>query len=461
MKRIIYSAAIAALLVTSCQKTDVLNVAEDVIEFGTEVGKLTKAEDSTTPNYNINDPKYGTLVQQGFRVWAVADFTSGSYSDGKFYDGINGVDVNYTTAWGFEDGKHWWPSANQYLYFYMISSKNKTWLTDIKTANKFGDNTETTTDVESVILPVYTITPDTKIKVGNVEKNAVAVADNDIMVADHVRQDKNGQNGDKAVKPHFRHTMTKVQFNFVKGAQSAGGATPATNVILKSITTSPLKNNGILTVNYSKYDETTNTSTPATTPFTWNEPTGENVSSVPFTKESTNKVTYVIEGGAIIEPAASTDALPSNVAEGTLGVVYAADGTPTVYKYGKSTDSNENSWIVDTTPNTYKTVNGDVLTTDVNSFVTWYMIPQDLDDVVTDETTGDVTEEGTIVTIEYVADGKDITQKFSLAVAGVTEDWTQETCVRYNVTIAPHKIVFSPYVTDWDKNTNNKPEMNN
>lgn len=463
MKRIIYSAAIAALLVTSCQKTDVLNVVEEAIEFGTEVGKLTKADDeSTTPNYDVDDPKYGTLVQQGFRVWAVADFESGNaYEDGYFYDGINGVDVAYTTGWGFPNGeKHMWPAADDYLYFYMISSRNITWLESIKSEEKFGKGEASATDISTVTLPIYTIAPDTdtKVKVGATDVPAVVVADNDIMVADHIRQDKGAPGTDKTVRPHFRHTMTKVQFNFVKGEQVVDGAPLASNVILKSITTSPLNNAGVLTVNYSTYDEITNTKSDAQIPFEWTNKNGQ----VPFTKSSANVVTYVVKGGAIVTAAASYEDLPSeNVADGALRVVYATNGTATVYKatVTEGDGGNTVNWVEDQTANAYKTVNGDILTTTQNTFVTWYMIPQNLTPATFVD--GEVTEEGTIVTIEYVADGKDITQKFSLAVDGPTEDWTKETCVRYNVTIAPNKIVFSPDVTDWDTTTNNKPGMSN
>lgn len=427
MKRIIYSVAIAAFLVTSCQKTDVLNVVEDAIEFDTEVGKMTKAD----IDYD-NDAKYSTLVSQGFRVWAVADFVSGAIKDGDIYDGINGISVNRNnSAWGFTGGKHLWPSEGNFLYFYMISSKDEVsmvgeadWLTQIKNANYFSK-----AEVSTVSLPMYTIATDTKVIVDKAEEDAITLADNDIMVADHIRQDKSGDGKDKTVKPYFRHTMTKVEFNFVKGAQSVG--TPANVVILKSITTSKLKNKGELKIEYGK-DEL----------FDWTNEGGQ----VPFTKVANDTVTYVANTGEVIEAVENVDALNAiEGKEGALRVVYTDEGA-VVYRC-----SEEKVWEVDATENVYKTVNGKVLSTTKTNFVTWYMIPQDLTGVTTDAANnGNVTDEGTIVTIEYVADGKDITQKFSLAVDGVTEDWTKETCVRYNVTIAPHKIIFDPSVDKWN-----------
>ena len=70
-----------ALLASSCQKTDILNVVEDAIDFSTQVGKLTKAD--------YTDDKFSTLKSQGFRVWAVSDFSLGIDTDGKIYRGSN------------------------------------------------------------------------------------------------------------------------------------------------------------------------------------------------------------------------------------------------------------------------------------------------------------------------------------------------------------------------------------
>ena len=176
--------------------------------------------------------------------------------------------------------------------------------------------------------------------------------------------------------------------------------------------------------------------------FDWTNEDGQ----VRFTKVANDTVTYVANTGEIIEAVENVNALNAiEGKEGDLRVVYTDEGA-VVYRC-----SEEKVREVDATENVYKTVNGKVLSTTKTNFVTWYMIPQDLTGVTTDATdNGNVTDEGTIVTIEYVADGKDITQKFSLAVDGVTEDWTKETCVRYNVTIAPHKIIFNPSVDKWN-----------
>jgi hypothetical protein len=69
------------------------------------------------------------------------------------------------------------------------------------------------------------------------------------------------------------------------------------------------------------------------------------------------------------------------------------------------------------------------------------MIPQDLGD-------------SDVVTISYVADGTHIDQKFTLQVVkddATVADWVEEQCVNYNVTIAPHQILFSPEVETWEE----------
>jgi hypothetical protein len=83
------------------------------------------------------------------------------------------------------------------------------------------------------------------------------------------------------------------------------------------------------------------------------------------------------------------------------------------------------------------------------------MIPQTLDAAsLLDNTDKENMQfEGAVVTITYVADGKTITQNFDLNVSETTtiKDWNEEHCVRYNVTIAPHKIIFKPEVDQWSE----------
>ena len=66
---------------------------------------------------------------------------------------------------------------------------------------------------------------------------------------------------------------------------------------------------------------------------------------------------------------------------------------------------------------------------------------------------------GKKVRLNYVADGKHLSQEFALTGTSKDTDnktiqivWNEEKCVRYNVTIAPHKIEFSPTVGTWTPN---------
>ena len=428
MKRILYIAIMATLLVVSCQKTDILNVVEDTIEFSTEVGKLTKTE-TTAPNYA--EEKYETLVNQGFRVWAISDFTIGNDSKGQVYRGLKNLPVEHgTTGWGFAPSvtnKYLWPQGGYYLYFYAVSSdKDATWLSD-------GDTEAITTlfkndgtgSVKGVTFPVYTVDP---------------TAHDDVMVADHIYQTKSMS---RTVKPNFRHTMTKVVFNFKKGGPQDNGAEEASNIILKSISTTALTNKGKLSVTYStpevKNDETTIPAKEMT--FEWEEQS----STSTFSKNADGYVTYVKAGGEIITSVESFEALPSGAEDGARYVVYSTTDTgvsASVYK------SQNGAWAVDTTTE-YITVQGKALTDTFVPFVTWYMIPQDLDEAKLLE---GKELSGAVVTINYIADGKPLSQNFALTVSTTEagkKDWNEESCVKYNVTIAPHKIVFKPSVDSW------------
>ena len=427
MKKIIYCAAMATLLMTSCQKTEMLNVVEDTIDFTTHVGKLTKAEDT------YSDAKYATLINQGFRVWAVADFTSGSeVTDGKIYRGMNNLHVNYS-----EDSKKWtltekylWPQAGQYLYFYTLSSSKLTSLS--------ATNFETAPDAPSVAsLTISDYIVDDQ-------------ANDDVMVADHIRQQKKeGGTSTKEVKPEFRHTMTKVVFKFKSGGGVDNGAPEATNVILKGVQTTALDKSGDLVVTYSNA-----TATPATSlTFKWT--TDNTEAPAAFGLVSENILTIAKKGGSVIQVVESVETAPTEADK--VVVVYTKNNNvivkASIYKSVAQENQGTPTYIWDVVEehnyangawpeveaNKYETFNGTVLTSTLTEFVTWYMIPQDLGD-------------SDIVTISYVADGKHIDQKFTLQVVkddAAVADWVEEQCVNYNVTIAPHKIQFSPEVETW------------
>lgn len=421
MKRIIYSIAVVALSVTACQKTEMLNVVEDTIDFNTYVGKLTKA---------YEEDRFETLKIQGFKVWAVADFTSGTeVTQGKIYRGMAGLDVIHNNGtWKYaNNNKYLWPQADQYLYFYTLSSSKLTTITE--------DTFE------------YTGTPLTPVTGFTVEDYSVDDFPNDdVMVADHIyQQKKEDGKSTKEVRPVFRHTMTKVVFKFKSGAATDNQAPVASNVILKKIeTTNNISKAGNLTITYSA----------GTDPFKFDWTDATTAKSSEFKYIPDELFTIAKEGGRIIRVVDSQDA--ETAEEGKEIVVYTkendiitkaeiykakADGTDAyIWDLLETHTYTDAAWTTAET-HKYETFYGRLLTSgDHVEFVTWYMIPQNLG-------------EDHKVTISYVADGKPFDQKFSLQVdkgaTSTADDWMEEQCINYNITIAPHKILFSPSVEAW------------
>lgn len=438
MKRILYIAAMTALLMTSCQKTDILNVAEDTIDFSTEVGKLTKADYSSV--------KYNTLKDQGFRVWTFADFTLGSDLDGTIYREMANLPVHFTGT-GFEinsSKKYFWPAAGNYLYFHVLSAKNETWLASIDYKTVFLLVTSTEEDPKTVTgldLPTYTVNEN---------------ADDDIMVADSIRQDKSKS---KTVSPLFKHTMTQVRFNFQQGAAGTGedDAAEASVVILKGIQTEYLSKVGNLDVTYSATEDKTTTVDIDETKMSFKWTPTYDVIQDGATYTNMHQFKAVPSDNLVIVKNSSTiisqtaPAAESTPTEGDKYAVY--DGTDKTYTVKTYTSNTWNVEEVLTYDNEkarwssakYEAFPGKVLTGTMENFVTWYMIPQEL--TMDHSSSGETAK---TVRISYVADGKHIDQSFSLKGSTVTK-WSEEVCVNYNVTIAPHKIQFNPSVGDWDK----------
>ena len=456
MKRIVYIATMVALLASSCQKTDVLNVVEDTIEFSTQVGKLTKADAK-----DYSDDKYATLKEQGFRVWTVADFTLGNDTDGAIYRGMNNLKVIYNAAWGYDpkqtNQKYFWPAANNYLYFYTLSAKDETWLKSLDYATHFvkeniaSEGEPEVKEVTKLDLPLFTVT---------------AAADDDVMVADYIHQHKADPTNGKVVKPTFRHTMTKVEFNFKQGTAGTAttSATEATTVILKGVeiggyseTAECLVCKGYLDVTYG-FNNASNS-----TPFEWT-PSSDAKDVLAFASKPTELYTIVKKGGDII---LVLEAAPATAVANDLYVEESASERK-IMKYDGTT------WVLDETHTkaggvwtaartdgksaVYETLSGKKLEAgdDYYNCATWYMIPQEL-------TINNVAK---TVRISYVADGKHLSQEFKLSGTTTTPiTWDEEKCVKYNVTIAPHKIEFNPSVEGWklydsDPNTPGDQDIN-
>ena len=247
MKKIFILAVSAVLLAAGCQKTEIQNEARTPIGFSSQIGKLTKAVASSTPNAE-NAGQFDNLYQQSFKVWGYFA-TEGdiNYAKNELYLGGVNVFGDKTEAEG-EDGKpvdmftwhtsdtYYWPGKDKELDIYAISS----W------ENADQGYALTLVDTES---PNNNVTIDPVSRTVTVKDFVVkSGADNDLMVAPMIRQD---QDDAKEVKPAFKHALTKVLVKFKRSGEYP--------VYVVSATTSPINSKATLSVTNT---EPTSTSGP-------------------------------------------------------------------------------------------------------------------------------------------------------------------------------------------------------
>lgn len=235
MKHLVFTVACAvALLATSCQKTEIINQTGTSIGFATQTGKLTKAEDVVG---------VATLKTYGFRVWAYRNFTDEYYAGpnsatnptglNEIYDAMEALPITWSTAsskWTTTKD-YYWPGADKQLKFYAVACDQNAETGFALTSGEGGsvaitndgNNTGTTT-VKGFVVN--------------------ALADNDLMIADPIVQAQQDATNGNTVKPVFRHTLTKVQFNFKTDASTM----EAHPVYIQSIETSALKTTGSITL---------------------------------------------------------------------------------------------------------------------------------------------------------------------------------------------------------------------
>ncbi|MBR4883530.1 MAG: fimbrillin family protein [Bacteroidales bacterium] len=261
MKKILFVAIATILLATGCQKTEIFNRTGDAMTFSSEMGKLTKAADSEG---------MANLQAYGFKVWAYRNFTDEYFScnaEGHgqckglnhIYDGMDAINVTYSNSkWGTEKD-YYWPGTDKQLKFYAVSSA--------------ADFELTATNV--VIAQDGTATGTITVKDFQVTNNA----DNDLMIADPITQAQLDPTNGNAVKPQFRHTLSKVQFNFRTESETL----EEHPVYIQSITTSALKFKGTIT-----YPMAANATTG---PWTLTEDTKA------FTDNNTTAITLPTTGG--------------------------------------------------------------------------------------------------------------------------------------------------------------------
>ena len=410
MKKIFSIALAATLLAAGCQKTEVIGTSTtgSKMTFSTEMKKITKAgELPTGPKANaIGDTN---LHEQGFQVWAYADFdisnvenvdktpSSNTY---LIYDGMAGMQLKYnkeTQRWNTPDNKeYYWPGTDKELKFFAVSSNQvmTTTGTDAKLAidHGIGNNTDG---------PKITITD---FQLGNNK------ADEDLMVADFRKQHQ-GQN-ERVVKLNFHHTLSKVEFKF--RTSKINDVLP--NVFVQNILVEDLYNKGTLEVTPKEDDEENgNVSTYATD-------ANDNATVTPVDLDWTK-----LAGEADFSYTWHSETTDENFPSAEE-IEYAETGT----QYSK---------------------NALKLTESAEEFVTWLMIPN------ISETTPNYLADK-YVTITYVINKRQFKAKFSLAgqktVNGENTtyqlpNWDINQYITYTITLAPNLITFNASSTDWSK----------
>lgn len=233
MKKILFVAASAILLAAGCQKTEVLNQAVgDPMTFSTGMAKLTK---SATADGLTN------LGTQDFQVWAYTAYTDklNLVKLGEIYEEINGIKVDYTPAAPGSSSAtcttandYYWPGKDLKLDFFAISSKNTiTTASAAEPADETGDGTDdgttggdnTGNENPATDLSVSFENPGQGIGTRKMTLTGYSVtaattdagADDDLMVAEFVRQDQSMGDPKKSVSLHFHHALSKVRFKFV------------------------------------------------------------------------------------------------------------------------------------------------------------------------------------------------------------------------------------------------------
>lgn len=364
MKKSLFAVAMAViLLATNCQKTEIMNPSGTSIVFDSQIGKLTKAEDPAGLE---------TLENYGFRVWAYRNFSDEYYAVGDdgmnhIYDGMSGLSVTWDGSnWGTTKD-YYWPGANKTLKFFAVSCNEVDFPLDPTTTNAVTPNPDAGT-----------------ITVSNFEVKSDA--NNDLMVADMITQGQGDAINGNTVKPAFRHTLTKVQFNFKTDKETVDEHP----VYVLSLTTSKLKTTATLT---HPFEATQDVTSP------WSSASGE----VEFTDDNTTPIT-----------------LPKK----------------------KDANGNDTSEPID--------VDGEqgsmdrkglTLTENFAELDTWLLLPQDIYD--------DENETGATVVITYIIKDRWFQKTFPL-YADDLKEWKHNQFVKYNVTIAPNLISFNPTVENWE-----------
>lgn len=416
MKKILFVALGATLLAAGCQKTEIINPVGNPIGFTTDLGKITK-----TASPDADNDGYVNLDAQNFKVWSYYAYseTLNNIAFGNNYDGIKALDVAYVYNPEAAEGsvhtcstekEYYWPGTGKDLDFFAVSTK-KTWAAtpthetgDAPTSGvyvaftglKGTDNTEVYPETRTMTINNYSV--------ANNDPN------DDLMVADFVRQNQSEGNPTKSVSLNFHHTLSKVQFLFKTNVGDD------MRVLVQSVEVEGLNNAGTLTVTAAY-------------------PTGETRPEKPTDGSAYND--------AVVYPVTPTWSAHS-------GSVKFADDYDEEYKaweWGTGEDASKIELVdgtkVDLSENTTDPnaaafdKNAMLLDGEAEPFCTWLMIPQSV--------------ENKTVTVTYIINNRQFKSVFALDKGLADKRWNVNQYIKYTVTLTPNLISFTPSVEDWKK----------
>ena len=387
MKKILFAAFAASLLAAGCQKTEVYQPANsgEKMTFTTGMSKLTKSKGTAAAENSGQQ----NLEAQDFSVWAYADpeddfSTAPAPVANGIYDGIANLLVECQTPSVPAEGENEAQPAvwaTTKQYYWPGPNKDLMFFAVSASGSWLRPAGENTTCPVAISVPAKEDQSSTTITIN--EFTITNDANEDLMIADYVKQHQDK----KAVDLTFRHTLAKVEFIFKLGDYTnLNEAAP--NIWVQSLSMASLYNKGKLVATLGQTTETSTNPTTSEWTFDWTP---------------TDKVDYFTDHWA-------------ETAEYDTGLEDGAGADNTAMKLSK----------------------------DGQTFSTWLMLPQTLND-------------DNKVAVTYIIDKRQFTSTFDLRGADASlAKWDRNQHIKYTVTLAPNLITFNASAEEWltDKSVN-------
>ena len=417
MKKIFFVALGATLLAAGCQKTEIINPVGNPIGFTTDLGKITK-----TASPDADNDGYVNLDAQNFKVWSYYAYseTLNNIVFGTNYDGMEALDVAYVynPDAATEALKHvcsttkeyYWPGTGKDLDFFAVSTEKK-WsatptLEGTATAPTDGVYVAFTNLTGTNGAEVY---PEARTMTVNNYVVDNGNPNDDLMVADFVRQNQAEGTPAKSVSLNFHHTLSKVEFLFTTNVGTD------MRVLVQSVEVEKLNNSGTLEVTAAYPTDQTRPEKIENEPYVdavvypvtpkWTTTSGEFKFTDDYKLEEGETITWTFDNNNKIELVNGTEVIP-DAKEGEEG-------------YDKDFDKEAMLLVKD----------------QIKPFTTWLMMPQSVD--------------GKTVTVTYIINNRQFKSVFALDKGLVDKKWDVNQYIKYTVTLSPNLISFTPTVDPW------------